>query len=346
MKVRQILATVALLALVTTSAVLTGCGTEAHANRPGYRNRSNARPVSRVQREMKPKMMAPKLDIIQTAVGPGMQTVTTLVKAVQAAELVDALRSEGPFTVFAPTNDAFAKLPASTIEHLLKPENRGQLRSILLYHVHAGEGLRAKGLKPGRLSTINGKPIEVKIDGPTVTVNNATVTKSDVIAKNGVIHWIDTVILPPGMKAAKHASMQPKLDIIQTAVGPGMQTVTTLVKAVQAAELVGALRGEGPFTVFAPTNDAFAKLPASTIEHLLKPENRDQLRSILLYHVHAGEGLRAKDLKTGQLTTINGKAVKVKLDGPTVMVNNATVTKSDVIAKNGVIHWIDTVILP
>jgi len=303
-----------------------------------------SRPVS------SPRMQPTQRDIIQTAVGPGMQTVTTLVQAVQAAELVDALRSEGPFTVFAPTNDAFAKLPAGMVESLLQPENRDQLRSILLYHVHAGEAIRASDLRDGELSTVNGQSLEVSVDGPTVMVDGATVAKTDVMASNGVIHWIDSVILPsrteqneqPQMQAMQPASR----DIIQTAVGPGMQTVTTLVKAVQAAELVDALRGEGPFTVFAPTNDAFAKLPAGTVQNLLEPENQDQLRSILLYHVHAGEAIRAADLRDGELSTLNGQSVDIGLDGPTVTVDGATVTKTDVVASNGVIHWIDTVILP
>lgn len=136
------------------------------------------------------------LNIVQTAVGPGMQTVTTLVKAVQAAELVEALQEPGPFTVFAPTNDAFAKLPPGTIDELLKPENKAKLQAILLYHVHGGEAIRSTDLQPGKLSTLNGKPVEIRIDGPTVMVDGATVTKSDVTASNGVIHWLDTVILP------------------------------------------------------------------------------------------------------------------------------------------------------
>ncbi len=285
-------------------------------------------------------------DIIQTAVGPGMQTVTTLVKAVQAAELVDALRAQGPFTVFAPTNDAFAKLPEGTIEHLQQPDNKDQLRSILLYHVHAGAAIRSNDLRDGQLTTVNGQNVSITRDGPTVLVDNATITKTDVTATNGVIHWIDTVILPEEMHSAEMKMESNVGDIVQTAVGPGMQTVTTLVQAVQAAELVDALRGPGPFTVFAPTNDAFAKLPAGTIETLLKPENKEQLQSILLYHVHAGEAVPSANLQNGQLTTLNGKSVNVKVDGPTVMVENATITKTDVLASNGVIHWLDTVILP
>lgn len=278
-------------------------------------------------------------DIIQVATGPGMATVTTLVKAVKAAGLVDALKGKGPFTVFAPTNDAFAKLPPATLAELLKPENKEKLTKVLLYHVHAGEAVAFASLKSGRVSTLNGAQLEIKMDGPTVMVNGATITKSDVIASNGVIHWVDTVILPPDMGMVKQ-------DIIQVATGPGMGTVTTLVKAVQAAALVEALKGPGPFTVFAPTNDAFAKLPPKVLADLLKPENKEKLTKILLYHVHAGEALAASGLTTGRISTLHGKELEIKVDGPTVMVNGATITKTDVQASNGVIHWIDTVIVP
>ena len=137
-----------------------------------------------------------------------------------------------------------------------------------------------------------------------------------------------------------------KMDIIETAVGPGMTEVTTLVKAIQAADLVAPLKGKGPFTVFAPTNSAFAKLPAGTLEDLLKPENKEKLRSILLYHVHSGDAVMAKDVKTMALSTMNGKSLTVKVMGDTVMVNDAKVIKTDVVASNGIIHWVDTVILP
>ena len=140
--------------------------------------------------------------------------------------------------------------------------------------------------------------------------------------------------------------MMMKKDIIDTATGPGMQRVTTLVTAIKAADLVGALKGQGPFTVFAPTNEAFDKLPAGTVDDLLKPENKEKLRSILLYHVHAGDAIMAKDVKTMNLSTLNGKPLMVKVDGGGVMVNNAKVIKTDVECSNGIIHWVDTVILP
>jgi uncharacterized surface protein with fasciclin (FAS1) repeats len=138
-----------------------------------------------------------------------------------------------------------------------------------------------------------------------------------------------------------------KMDIIDTATGPGMAQVTTVVTAIKAAGLVDTLKGPGPFTVFAPTNEAFAKLPKGTVEDLLKPENKDKLTKILTYHVHSGDAIKAADVKTMNLSTVNGKDLMVKTsDGGGVWINDAKVVKTDVICTNGVIHWIDTVLMP
>jgi uncharacterized surface protein with fasciclin (FAS1) repeats len=136
------------------------------------------------------------------------------------------------------------------------------------------------------------------------------------------------------------------MDIIDTAVGPGMQEVTTVVTAIKAAGLVDTLKGPGPFTVFAPTNAAFAKLPKGTVEDLLKPENKEKLTAILTYHVHSGDAIKAADVKTMNLSTVNGKPLMVKAQDGNVMINDAKVIKTDVICTNGVIHWIDTVLMP
>jgi uncharacterized surface protein with fasciclin (FAS1) repeats len=146
------------------------------------------------------KMMMDKKDIIDTAVGPGMQEVTTVVTAIKAADLVDTLKGKGPFTVFAPTNAAFNKLPAGTVDDLLKPENKEKLKTILLYHVHPGDAIMAKDVKTMKLSTAQGKDLDVKVDNGTVWINNAKVIKTDVVCSNGVIHWIDTVVMPPADK--------------------------------------------------------------------------------------------------------------------------------------------------
>jgi len=133
-------------------------------------------------------------------------------------------------------------------------------------------------------------------------------------------------------------------DIVDTAVAAG--SFQTLAKALQAADLVESLKGPGPFTVFAPTDEAFAKLPAGTLEDLLKPENKNKLRAILTYHVVAGDFPAAKVIALSSAKTLNGKDVKITATDGKVMVNNAHVVKADVAASNGVIHVIDTVILP
>lgn len=133
-------------------------------------------------------------------------------------------------------------------------------------------------------------------------------------------------------------------DIVDTAVAAGQ--FKTLASAIQAAGLVDTLKGDGPFTVFAPTDQAFAKLPAGTVENLLKPENKDQLVAILTYHVVPGKVEAAEVVTMDEAKTVNGKMVDIKVKGDTAMVNDAKVTKTDIAASNGVIHVIDTVIMP
>jgi len=133
-------------------------------------------------------------------------------------------------------------------------------------------------------------------------------------------------------------------DIVDTAVSAG--SFKTLAAALKAADLADTLKGAGPFTVFAPTDEAFAKLPAGTLDTLLKPENKEKLRSILLYHVVSGDVMAAQVVKIPSAKTVNGQDVKISVHGNTVMVNNAEVVKADVAASNGVIHVIDTVLLP
>lgn len=134
-------------------------------------------------------------DIVDTAVEAGQ--FKTLAAALTAAGLVDTLKGAGPFTVFAPTAEAFAKLPAGTVENLLKPENKQQLTDILTYHVVSGKVMAADVAGMDEAKSVNGKMIDVEAAGGSVKVNGATVTTADVAASNGVIHVIDTVILPP-----------------------------------------------------------------------------------------------------------------------------------------------------
>jgi uncharacterized surface protein with fasciclin (FAS1) repeats len=137
---------------------------------------------------------APSKDIVDTAVAAG--SFKTLAAALQAAGLVDTLKGPGPFTVFAPTDDAFAKLPPGTIEELLKPENKDKLVSILTYHVVAGKVTAAQVMKMNSAKTVNGQPLAITATGGTVMVDNAKVIKADILCTNGVIHVIDSVIMP------------------------------------------------------------------------------------------------------------------------------------------------------
>lgn len=133
-------------------------------------------------------------DIVDTAVAAG--DFATLAAALQAGDLIDTLKSEGPFTVFAPTDEAFAKLPAGTVENLLKPENKEQLVAILTYHVVPGEVTASQVVNLKTAATVNGKDLSIRVDGGNVFVNDAGVIATDVMASNGVIHVVDTVILP------------------------------------------------------------------------------------------------------------------------------------------------------
>jgi len=141
---------------------------------------------------------AQEKDIVDTAVGAG--SFNTLVAAVKAAGLVDTLKGPGPFTVFAPTDEAFAKLPKGTVDDLLKPENKAKLTAILTYHVVSGKKMAAEVVKMKSLKSVQGSPIKVTVKGDKVMVAKATVVKTDVMASNGVIHVIDTVMMPPAKK--------------------------------------------------------------------------------------------------------------------------------------------------
>ena len=278
-------------------------------------------------------------DIVDTAVADGR--FTTLVAAVGAAELVDTLKGEGPFTVFAPTDDAFAALPAGTIDELLKPENKQKLTDILLYHVVAGKVMAAEVTALASAATALGKDVAIKTDMGNVYVNDSKVIITDIETSNGVIHVIDAVLLPP----AEDAMMEEKKTIVDIAAADGR--FNTLVAAVEAAGLAETLSGEGPFTVFAPTDDAFAALPAGTVESLLLPENKQALTDILLYHVVPGKVMAADVVTLTSAPTVLGKDVTITVkDGKVFLNDTVQVIITDIEASNGVIHVIDAVLLP
>lgn len=273
---------------------------------------------------------AAEKNIVETAVEAG--SFQTLAKALQAAGLVDALQGEGPFTVFAPTDDAFAKLPAETIAHLLKPENKDALTGILTYHVVPGKVLAKDVVKLNGAVTLNGQRVDVKVEKNTVSVDGAKVVKTDIQCSNGVIHVIDSVILPASD------------DLVATASKAG--SFETLLAAAKAAGLVEALTGKGPLTVFAPTDEAFGKLPAGTVESLLQPENRGQLAEVLKYHVVAGRVYSEQALQAKSADTLAGQKVSIGVKNGAARVNDAKLVTTDLDASNGVIHVIDAVLLP
>jgi transforming growth factor-beta-induced protein len=277
-------------------------------------------------------------DIVDTAVADGR--FTTLVAAVGAAGLVDTLKGAGPFTVFAPTDDAFAALPAGTVDELLKPENKQKLTDILLYHVVAGKVMAAEVTALASAATALGKDVAIKTDMGNVYINDSKVIITDIETSNGVIHVIDAVLLPPAEDA-----MMEKNTIVDIAAADGR--FTTLVAAVGAAGLAETLSGEGPFTVFAPTDDAFAALPAGTVEELLKPENKQKLTDILLYHVVPGKVMAADVVGMTSAPTVLGKDIAITVkDGKVFLNDTVQVIITDIEASNGVIHVIDAVLLP
>lgn len=308
----------------------------------------------------------PTMDIVETAAAAG--NFTTLLAAVEAADLVDALKSEGPLTVFAPTDEAFAALPEGTVEALL--QDIDALTAILTYHVVPGAVTAEKVVTLSKAATLNGAEVTITVSGSGgVMIDNANVIVTDIKATNGIIHVIDAVIVPaaagssrgeaPSAAAAwfwnyrmgggwiANAIVEGRLNwltrylsIYTVARLAGLNTLTT---AVEAADLKYTLQRSGPFTVFAPTEDAFGALPAGTIEALL--QDPGTLANILLYHVTSGRVYAADVVNLTEATMANGETVSITVDGG-VMVNDANVVAVDIMAKNGVIHVIDKILIP
>jgi uncharacterized surface protein with fasciclin (FAS1) repeats len=269
-------------------------------------------------------------DIVDTAVAAG--SFKTLAAALEAADVVDTLKGKGPFTVFAPTDEAFAKLSPGTVETLLKPENKNQLTAVLTYHVVPGRVAAKQVVDLKGAKTLNGQRVDINVDGENVKVDKAKVVETDIQCSNGIIHIIDSVMMPSGD------------DIVTTATKAG--AFQTLLAAASAAGLAEALSGKGPFTVFAPTDEAFAKLPAGTVQSLLKPENKEKLAAILKYHVVRGRVYSEDAVAAKNTATLEGSDIHISVSGGHPKVNDANLVKTDVDASNGVIHVIDRVIVP
>ena len=294
-------------------------------------------------------------DILDTAAGAG--SFNTLGAAINAAGLTETLKGAGPFTVFAPTDDAFKALPAGVLDALLKPENKETLDKILSYHVVAGK-VTAADIKPGDVATVESSTVKLAVNGGKVTVNDANVTSADIAATNGVIHVIDKVLVPASIDVTTllaaptttasatttaPAAVPAGQTIVDVAVANG--SFATLVAAVKAAGLAETLAGPGPFTVFAPTDEAFKKLPAGLVDALLKPENKATLTKILTYHVISGK-VMAADIKPGEVETVETGKITLATDGGVTINGSTKVGPTDVTASNGVIHVIDSVLVP
>ena len=265
-------------------------------------------------------------DIVTTAQCTGAHT--SLVAALIQAELVSTLEGEGPFTVFAPTDQAFADAGID-LAALDTPEGKQTLADILLYHVVAAEVPSGDVAECGSASAANGQPLAFTV-GDTVMVNDATVITPDVTTSNGIIHIVDKVLMP---------SDAPN-DTVRTAICSGVHN--SLVAALIQAELVSTLEGEGPFTVFAPTDQAFTDAGID-LAALDTPEGKETLSDILLYHVHIGS-ITSDQIMDGQVIPMaNGDNATLS---QTITINEAMVTTGDVLTSNGVIHIIDKVLMP
>merc|ERR1711865_857343 len=227
----------------------------------------------------------------------------------------------------------------------LETENKQFLTVLLLYHVASTQVLSSDLSDGQMIATLLGDDVTVDITGDKVKINDSKVLQADVLASNGVIHVINQVLVPPGFDVGAFLDVCALEDIPTTAVNAGV--FDTLVAALGAANLVDAM-GEpnGPITVFAPTDTAFAALPEGLVSCLLEPENKQFLTDVLLYHVASPQVL-SSDLSDGQMiATLLGDDVTVDIDGDVVKINDSKVLQADVLASNGVIHVINQVLVP
>jgi uncharacterized surface protein with fasciclin (FAS1) repeats len=275
-------------------------------------------------------------------IAAGNEDFSTLVAALSAAGLVETLSGEGNFTVFAPTNAAFEALPAGTVDALLA-DPEGDLTKILLYHVVDGKAMAADVVGLESVTTLEGQDVAIAVVDGGVRLNDAAnVVTTDIEASNGVIHVIDAVLLPPAEEGAMGEEAAPSI----AEIAAGNEDFSTLVAALSAAGLVETLSGEGPFTVFAPTNAAFEALPAGTLDALLA-DPQGQLTDILLYHVVPGQVMAADVAMLTSADTVNGLPITIAAGDDGVFLNGGVkVVTTDIQASNGVIHVIDAVLLP
>ena len=262
----------------------------------------------------------------------GSEDHTTLEAAVIAAGLVETLSSEGPFTVFAPTDAAFALLPEGALATLLADPS-GLLTTVLTNHVYAGSALSTDLFDGMTITTLAGTELTVTITNGMVYIGDALVSAANIETDNGVVHVIDAVLVPT-------IETTTVVDVIV-----GSEDHTTLEAAVIAAGLVETLSSEGPFTVFAPTDAAFALLPEGALATLLADPS-GLLTTVLTNHVYAGSAL-STDLFDGMtITTLAGTELTVTITNGMVYIGDALVSAANIETDNGVVHVIDAVLVP
>ncbi|MGB7393103.1 MAG: fasciclin domain-containing protein [Pricia sp.] len=306
-------------------------------------------------------------------IAQGSPSLSVLVDALATADenegtdLIGTLSGDGPFTVFAPTNDAFTELLGSlddydSLEDFESEEERALLAEILRYHVINGTGALASTLSDGQtITTLQGEDITISLDGGVfvqdASDDNAQVLEPDVIARNGVVHIIDKVLLPQAALDAINAETPPAATQTLTEIVVATENLSLLEEAVVKAELAATLSSEGPFTVFAPTDDAFLALLETlgddyeSLDDFDEDEEINLLRNILLYHV-VPDSVPASALAAGSVATaFPENSIEVIASGDTFVIGDASevdanITATDIAATNGIAHTIDKVLLP
>ena len=294
-------------------------------------------PVEEMAEEEKPSI---------AAIAAGDENFSTLVTALDAAGLVETLAGEGAFTVFAPTNDAFAAL-GSDLDAVLADSEL--LTRVLLYHVVDGvvPAETALTLDGEMVATLSGDEFSVSLKDGNLYIDNAMVTATDIEASNGIIHVIDAVIIPTDEMAEEE---KPSI----AAIAAGDENFSTLVTALEAANLVDTLAGEGEFTVFAPTNDAFTALfdTVGSLPEVCQPDLSDPyvLLAVLEYHLTRGDRRSTGLVNSGAVRMLNDDVAMIGVDGGGAFIHNfpenARIEAADIRASNGILHLIGRVLIP
>jgi uncharacterized surface protein with fasciclin (FAS1) repeats len=280
--------------------------------------------------------------------------LTTLATAVGDAGLVDTLDGEGPFTVFAPANGAFADVPQGELEELLADQDA--LTSVLTYHVVEGEMSPEDLVEAGSVATLEGDDLTIAGDAEDFTVDGAKVLCGNITTSNAVVYVIDEVLMPESVSPAPTGPTGPLCSALPSeavsalaeqpagAATGEVELLSTLNTAVQAADLGSTLDGDGPFVVFAPIDDAFEALPAGALDDLL--DDPEALANVLTYHVVAGDQSRSELIAEGEVETVQGGDVEIDTARGQLTVNGDAVLCGPITVENGSVYLIDGVLTP